>query len=158
MVKNIKIVVMGSEDVGKTTLMEKFIGNIGKVEHKGITTAIDYGNITVNDKKIHFFGTPGQNRFKFMRDLTLNGVDFVIVIVDGTIGLRDTDKDIINHLTKNNIPYCVFINKIDILTDSEINKIEGEINSISNNHKKIIKGSALSSEGFDELMDILKSL
>ncbi|WP_332244310.1 GTPase [Methanococcus aeolicus] len=37
MSKEPKIVVMGSENVGKTTIMEKLIGNIGKVEYNGTT-------------------------------------------------------------------------------------------------------------------------
>ena len=57
------------EDVGKTTLMENLITNVGKVEHNGTTVAIDYGRIEMDDKKFHFFGTPGQERFGFMREI-----------------------------------------------------------------------------------------
>ncbi|CAB3287288.1 protein of unknown function [Methanocaldococcus lauensis] len=43
--------MVGSSDVGKTTLMENLIGKIGKVEHNNITIAIDYGSLTINGKK-----------------------------------------------------------------------------------------------------------
>ena len=84
--------VLGSEDAGKTTLMENLLGNIGKVEYSGTTVAIDYGNLILNGKKVHIFGTPGQKRFHFMRELTLKGVDFATVILDSKRGIVELDK------------------------------------------------------------------
>ena len=60
MSKEIKIVVMGSEDVGKTTLMENLIGKIGKVEHNGTTVAIDYGNIEIEGKRYIYLELSGK--------------------------------------------------------------------------------------------------
>ncbi|AEH06395.1 GTP-binding protein [Methanothermococcus okinawensis] len=156
--KEIKIVVMGSEDVGKTTLMENFIGHIGKVEHNGTTVAIDYGNIIINGKKLHLFGTPGQERFEFMRELTLNGVDYVLLVLDATTGLKNLDKKIIDKLCSKKIPYVIFINKTDGATEKELEKLKKEIEILCNNYCYIIEGSALNNKGFDELKNVLANL
>jgi hypothetical protein len=157
MSKELKVVIMGSEDVGKTTLMENLLGNIGKVEHNGTTVAIDYGNIELNGKKIHIFGTPGQERFEFMRELTLNGTNFVILVIDATVGLRQTDRNILNLLNNRKIPYVVFINKTDIC-DKESDELMNEISPLCSNCNAIIFGSALEKTGFDNLKDFLASL
>jgi small GTP-binding protein len=158
MSKEIKIVVMGSEDVGKTTLMENLIGNIGKVEHNGTTVAIDYGNIEIEGKKIHLFGTPGQERFEFMRELTLNGTDFVLLVLDAVNGLKQTDKNIINTLCSKKIPYAVFINKTDLCNGEESENLKKEIYSLCPDCDYIIEGSAIKKEGFDRLKDIFANL
>ncbi|XRP97194.1 GTP-binding protein [Methanocaldococcus sp. 16A] len=146
-VGEIKVVVVGSSDVGKTTLMENLIGRIGKVEHNGITTAIDYGSLTINAKKIHFFGTPGQKRFEFMRELALKGTNLALVVLDASRGITKEDEEIIKLLESKQIPYGVFINKTDI---GKIN-----INEVYNlcNPKFVVKGCAIKKEGFDELIN-----
>ncbi|WP_292460587.1 ATP/GTP-binding protein [Methanothermococcus sp.] len=156
--KEIKIVVMGSKDVGKTTLMENLIGNIGKVEHNGTTVAIDYGNITINGKKLHLFGTPGQERFEFMRELALNGVDFVLLVLDAATGLSELDKKIIDKLYSKRIPYIIFINKIDIADDKNLEAVKKEIEGLCPNNPPIVEGSALNCNGFDKLKNILASI
>ena len=156
--KEIKIVVMGSEDVGKTTLMENLIGNIGKVEHNGTTVAIDYGNTVINGRKLHLFGTPGQERFEFMRELALNGVDFVLLVLDAAAGLNELDKKIIDKLCSKRIPYIIFINKIDIVDKKKLEELKKEIEVLCNNYYHIVEGSALKNKGFDELKNIFANL
>ncbi len=156
-IKKIKVVIMGSENAGKTTFMEKLIGNIGKVEYNGTTTAIDYGNIELNNKKIHIFGTPGQERFEFMRELTLKGVDFVILIIDISTGLKKVDKQILNKLKKDNISYSIFINKIDKTNNDIIDFLKEELLE-KYNCKNIISGSAKENIGISDVIELLKTL
>jgi len=156
--KKLKVVVLGSEDVGKTTLMENLLGNIGKVEYSGSTVAIDYGNLILNGKKIHVFGTPGQERFHFMRELTLKGVDFAIVVLDSSRGLIDLDKEIFNALNNMKIPYLIFINKIDIVNREKLNRLLDEIKENYRDCHYIIEGSGLNGVGLDKLKDILSTV
>ncbi|ABO35988.1 small GTP-binding protein [Methanococcus maripaludis C5] len=155
MVKELKIVVMGSEDVGKTTLMEKLIKNIGKVEHNGTTVAIDYGRIEMGDKKFHFFGTPGQERFGFMREIAIEGADYAFLVLDATVGLRKVDLDIIGLLTNKNIPFSVFINKMDLCNESNAIDIINNLNCLTEN-SNIVTGSIYRKEGLSEIIDQLK--
>ncbi|AEF96539.1 GTP-binding protein [Methanotorris igneus] len=150
----IKVVVVGSSDVGKTTLMENLIGKIGKVEYKGTTVAIDYGSIEINNKKIHFFGTPGQKRFEFMRDIALNGADFVVLVIDATVSLGGVDREIIDALKNKGIPYLIFINKTDLVEKSKIEEIKNELKSLN---VDILEGSALNREGIDKIVGCILS-
>ncbi|MBB6401574.1 hypothetical protein HNP92_000859 [Methanococcus maripaludis] len=155
MVKELKIVIMGSEDVGKTTLMENLIKNVGKVEHNGTTVAIDYGRIEMDDKKFHFFGTPGQERFGFMREIAVEGADYAFLVLDATVGLRKVDNDIINLLSTKNIPFSVFINKMDLCNESNAVEIINNLNGLIES-SNIVKGSIYRKEGLSEIMDQLK--
>ena len=143
----IYVVVVGSTGMGKSTLMENMIGKIGKVEYKGITTAIDYGSLIINDKKIHFFGTPGQKRFEFMRELALKGTSLALMVLDASRGITEEDKDIIKLLESKNIPYGVFINKTDV-KDMDINEVCNFCTPLF-----VVKGSAIKKDGFNELIN-----
>ncbi len=117
--KGTKIVILGSADSGKTTTIENILDRknekVTKIEHKGTTVALDYGNIMVNGEKLHIFATPGQERFNFMREILSKGVDGAIVVIDNSKGLTNTDKQIIEKLNSNDVPYVVFCNKQDII-------------------------------------------
>jgi len=151
----LKVVVLGSEDVGKTTIMENILDKMGKVEYKGTTTAIDYGNLVSDGKEIHIFGTPGQERFKFMREITLRGADLVVLVLDGSRGMVEEDKRIIEMLEDMEMPYLVFINKIDIAEREQINKLLDEIREYCKSCHCIIEGSGLRGDGLDKLKEVM---
>jgi uncharacterized protein len=115
--KETKIVILGSYNSGKTTTLENICEKMTRVEYNGTTISLDYGNIEVNGKKVHIFTTPGQERFKFMREILSQGLDGAIVVIDSSQGLTSTDKNIINRLNSNNVPYVIFANKQDIGTE-----------------------------------------
>ena len=116
--KETKIVILGSADSGKTTTLETLLNRrnekITKIEFKGTTVALDYGNTTINGKKIHIFATPGQERFKFMRDILSNGLSGAILVIDNSKGVTDADMRIMEDLNLTNVPYIIFSNKQDI--------------------------------------------
>lgn len=90
----IKIVFSGPTGAGKTTA----IGAISEIPpvrtevkatdevaaRKDTTTvALDYGQVTLDDgEQLKLFGTPGQERFGFMREILLRGALGLIVLVD----------------------------------------------------------------------------
>ncbi|MBE2900590.1 hypothetical protein DNK57_07285 [Methanothermobacter thermautotrophicus] len=117
--KETKVVIFGDYDTGKTTTLEQLCDKITKVEYKGTTLALDYGNCIVNGEKIHLFATPGHERFKFMLEIISNGLDAAIIVVDNSRGVTLAEKEIMAELDEKNIPYVVFSNKQD-LDDSEL--------------------------------------
>ncbi len=117
--KETKIVVMGAYNSGKTTTLEQICHNKAKVEYNGTTTALDYGNTMISGEKVHFFGTPGQDRFRFMRRILSEGLDGAILVVDNSNGITSTDQEILDRLAQFKIPYVVFSNKQD-LNSSEL--------------------------------------
>ncbi len=110
----IKFLVTGSYNSGKTTVMESLIGNIVKVEYNGTTVALDYGKLRVNSHVIHLFGTPGQERFKFMRDILSNGADGGVLVVDSSLPINKNELEIIEEFRHTKIPFVIFANKRDL--------------------------------------------
>jgi small GTP-binding protein len=156
--KEAKIVILGSADSGKTTTIENLLDRknekITKIEHNGTTVALDYGNTIINGERIHIFASPGQERFKFMREILSNGLDGAIVVIDNSIGITATDANILEKLNNKSIPHVIFANKQDIsqgIPESEHIK----------DNTKVIPTIALNSEGIheglDELLKMMKS-
>lgn len=115
--KEIKIVILGFYNSGKTTTLENICQKKAKIEYKGTTISLDYGNTTINGEKVHIFGSPGQERFEFMREILSKGLDGAIVVIDSSNGITTVDETILNSLNNKNVPYVLFANKQDINTE-----------------------------------------
>ncbi|HMK53686.1 MAG TPA: GTP-binding protein [Methanobacteriaceae archaeon] len=121
--KETKIVILGSYNSGKTTTLENLCQKKTKIEYNGTTIALDYGNTQVDGEKIHLFASPGQERFRFMREILSKGLDGAIVVVDNSLGVTALDMEIMETLTRGKVPYIVFANKQDLNTEEL--KLEG---------------------------------
>ena len=153
--KETKIVILGSADSGKTTTLETLLNRrnekVTKIEFNGTTVALDYGNTTINGERIHIFATPGQERFKFMRDILSNGLSGAIVVIDNSKGVTNTDVRIMENLNSTNVPYIIFSNKQDIAPgDLESEHISQNI--------PIIPTTAKTGEGIQEGLEVLLKL
>jgi small GTP-binding protein len=124
----LKVVVTGPFNSGKT----QFIKTISEIDVvttekkvtlpeyaavKGETTvAMDFGRVTLGDKKIFLFGTPGQQQFDFMWEvLTENMLGFVVV-VDSTDRKRFKEAKEIIRFFRDILeePFVVAANKQDL--------------------------------------------
>ena len=112
--KETKILILGSYNSGKTTTLENICHNKAKVEYNGTTISLDYGNTQIDGKKVHLFASPGQERFRFMREVLSRGMDGAIVVVDNSQGVTSLDLEIIQTLHQGKVPYVVFANKQDL--------------------------------------------
>jgi hypothetical protein len=112
--KETKIVIFGAYDSGKTTTLDNLCEKKTNVEYNGTTISLDYGNTHLNGEKIHLFASPGQERFKFMREILAHGLDGAIVVVDNYRGVTDMEIEIMSQLDSKNVPYIVFANKQDL--------------------------------------------
>ncbi len=92
-----KILFTGSVNAGKTTAI-KTISDIPIVStHEKTTVAMDYGCISIaNKEKIHLYGTPGWERFNFMRNILIEGVTGLILLLDNS--RNDPKQDLIFYL------------------------------------------------------------
>jgi len=89
-----KVVVTGPFNAGKTEFVrtasdieivstERIITDAAAKEGKTATTvALDYGHVKVGDALLHLYGTPGQERFKFMWNILSSSSDAFILVVD----------------------------------------------------------------------------
>jgi hypothetical protein len=117
--KKCKIVVFGAFGAGKTTLIKTLDPASNHVEAMctgGTTTvALDYGRIQVNGTHIHIFGTPGQERFEFAREIIGRGMDGAILLLDATSPADDFIHLLYDSLSASRIPFVIFLNKCDCI-------------------------------------------
>jgi uncharacterized protein len=115
--KKCKIVIFGAFGAGKTTLIKTLDPESTHVEADctgGTTTvALDYGRMQVNGHSVYLFGTPGQERFEFAREIISKGMDGAILIVDATSMLDDFTKHLYDSLSSARVPLVVFLNKCE---------------------------------------------
>ncbi len=147
--KETKILILGSYNSGKTTTLEKICHNKAKVEYNGTTISLDYGNTQIDGKKVHLFASPGQERFRFMREVLSRGMDGAIVVVDNSQGVTDLDLEIIQTLHQGQVPYVVFANKQDL------NTAELDLNGFK---AQIIPTTAHEGKGVQEGLDLLLNM
>jgi small GTP-binding protein len=115
--KRYKIVVFGAFGAGKTTLVKTLDPESTHVEADcagGTTTvALDFGRVLMDGNHIHIFGTPGQERFEFAREIIGKGMDGAILLVDVTSPVDDFIHHLHDSLCAARIPFVIFLNKCD---------------------------------------------
>ncbi len=161
--------VLGRPNVGKSTLLNRLIGEkISAVSSKPQTTrnkiSIIYND---EDSQIIFLDTPGIQKpgnelGKFMQkesESSLDEVDIVTYLVDTSTKIGRLDRMIIDLLKKapKNLKIILLINKIDQVKKEElldiINLYKDELN-----FEEIIPISAMMGDGIEEFMKVLKDL
>jgi len=113
--KKCKIVVFGAFGAGKTTLIKTLDPESRHVEAPcagGTTTvALDFGKLHLNGCNIHLFGTPGQERFEFVREIIGKGMDGAVLLVDATSPPNGFIRRLYDSLVAEKVPLIVFLNK-----------------------------------------------
>jgi len=117
--KKCKIVVFGAFGAGKTTLVKTLDPESTHVEAAcagGTTTvALDFGRVLMDGNHIHIFGTPGQERFEFAREIIGTGMDGAILLIDATSPVDDFIHHLYDSLTSAGIPFVIFLTKCDTI-------------------------------------------
>ncbi|MEO6921043.1 MAG: ATP/GTP-binding protein [Collimonas sp.] len=101
-----KLIFLGSPGVGKTTAI-RAVSDESPVctdvqstdEHRSTTVALDFGELTLADGDVlHLFGVPGQERFKFIWPLVVEGAMGLILMVDNS---QETPFDALDFYLNN---------------------------------------------------------
>ena len=153
--------IIGRPNVGKSTLMNRMIGQkIAITSYKPQTTRTKIRTIyTGEEGQIVFLDTPGihQSRTKLGAYMvkaakgTLKEVDVILWLVEPRQKLSDEDKAIIELLKEVKTPVIVVINKIDKVKKAEILPVIDEYAHQGVFHE-IIPVSARTGDGVDQLM------
>lgn len=124
--------ILAHVDAGKTTLTEQLlyltgaIRNAGSVDsgtaatdslaiekQRGISVRTASAGTKWRDITINIIDTPGHIDFAGEVERALSALDYAVVVISAVEGVRAHTENILKSLHKANLPYIIFINKID---------------------------------------------
>ena len=164
MKRTVFISIVGRPNVGKSTIMNRILGEkIAIVSNKPQTTRnCIRGILTEGEDQFVFFDTPGihrpQNRLgDYMVTAAKSGMqqgDVVMLVVDVNKPVSKTEEEIIDYLKREGVPSVLVLNKIDTVRRDMIAE---KIAAYASKHEfdAVIPVSAKSGKHVDEVMDEL---
>jgi len=165
--KNAFVSIIGRPNVGKSSLLNKLIGEkIAAVSDKPQTTRTKItGVLTKDNTQYVFMDTPGFHKAKTKLsehmikavNESITDVDIVMLVVDCTKKISENELNLINSFKIKKSPAILVINKIDLI--SEKSKLLEIINNYSQlyDFKAVIPVSALNNDGLDIILEELKN-
>jgi GTPase len=156
--------IIGKPNVGKSTLLNRFIGQkIAIITHKPQTTRNRITGIkNLDDAQIIFIDTPGLHEAKSAlaksmvnaaREV-LSEVDIAMLVVDADSGIRKDDLGIIDSLKTVEIPVIAVLNKIDTVRKEELLPVIDSLSGLFP-FKEIVPVSAIKDYNLDRLEQVL---
>jgi GTP-binding protein Era len=162
--KSAFIAIIGSPNVGKSTLINHIVGaKVAIVSVKPQTTRNKIvGIVTGKDFQMVFLDTPGVHEPKnklgeYMVKTAMEstrGVEAVLFLCDAKYGIGERDKGILERLVKGGLPIVGAVNKIDLVDKAVSDKLVEELRELG--LKKVYPISAKTGEGVMVLMAMLK--
>ena len=161
------ITIIGRPNVGKSTLLNRFVGQkVAIMSDKAQTTRNRIqGVVTDEESQIVFIDTPGIHKPKHaLGDFMLNaaysalkGVDGILVVVNASEKIGPGDRLVTERVKQANIPVFLVINKIDLVTPDELLPI---IDSYRQEHDfdEIFPISATEGNNVDALVKGIKEI
>lgn len=156
------VTLIGRPNVGKSTLMNRVIGQkIAITSNKPQTTRNRIQTIyTCEQGQIIFLDTPGIHKAKnklgeymvSVAERTLNEVDVVLWLVEPSTFIGAGERHIIEQLKKVSTPVILVINKIDTVKKEEILEFIAAYKEVYD-FAEIVPVSALKGENADHLID-----
>lgn len=168
MTKTAFIAIVGKPNVGKSSLLNRILGQkIAIVSSKPQTTRTKImGVLTQGETQLVFTDTPGfhiaHNKLgEKMNEAvgdTVGGVDACLFLVEPKGELNEQELELLKMFKKKNLPVILAINKIDMINDKEVllNRIV-ELNTLYD-FTAIVPVSATDGDHVDELVDELNKL
>ena len=160
------VTIIGSPNVGKSTLMNRFVGQkVSIVSQRAQTTRNRImGVVSRKGYQMVFLDTPGvtlpKNKLgEYMVKVaydSLNEVEAILFMVDAVNGIREKDEAIIEKLRTVSAPVIAAINKADAATLDNIETARERLEK-EGFIKEIIKISAADGRGMDKLEAALKA-
>ena len=160
------VAIVGKPNAGKSTLMNHIIEHkVAIVSPKAQTTRNKIEGIYTDERmQVVFIDTPGIHKSTTKLGVELNkmafsstkDVELTLFIVDASKKISEEDEKLIERLKTLECPLVLVLNKIDLLTKSELIDISLEWNK-KYNFEDIIQISALKDNNIEELKNIIYS-
>ncbi|MFO7867994.1 MAG: GTPase Era [Bacteroidales bacterium] len=158
--------IVGNPNVGKSTIMNEFIGErLSIITNKSQTTRHRIHGIVNSDSyQIVFSDTPGvlKPNYKLQKTM-LKAAESALVDADVVLYVTDTKEEsnknemFVQHISQQSIPVLVVINKIDISSQEELVKLV-EMWEEKLPHAEIIPCSALKKFNLDYILQRIIAL
>ncbi|WP_304178151.1 GTPase Era [Leptotrichia trevisanii] len=160
------ITIVGRPNVGKSTLMNKLVKEkVAIVSDKAGTTRDQIkGIVNINENQFIFVDTPGIHKPKHLlgEHMTnvaleaLENVDLIMFMLDGTQEISTGDMFVNENVRSVNTPIVLVINKIDKMTDEEIEEKKKEIREKLGEFDEIITLTAEYAIGIHKIFEVAK--
>ena len=162
------IAIVGKPNVGKSSILNKILGQkIAIVSSKPQTTRTRImGVLTENDTQLVFIDTPGLHKPRndldrfMLRSVneSVAGVDACILVVEAGRDISQEESQLIDKFKSMDIPAILAINKIDTIQDKS--KLAQQISKLSPMYdfEAVVPCSAQTNSGISDLKDELKKL
>ncbi len=164
MKRTVFISIVGRPNVGKSTLMNRILGEkVAIVSNKPQTTRNCIRGIhTVGEDQFVFFDTPGihrpQNRLgDYMVSAAKAGMqqgDVVLLVADVTRPISKTEEDVIAYIKKEGVPSVLVLNKVDTARRETIAETIASYAS-RHNFDAVVPVCAKSGKNVDEVIEEL---
>ena len=170
----IKVSILGKQNVGKSSLLNKILGEdrIIVSEHPGTTRDAIEAIFKHNSLKLIFIDTAGlRGKSKLREDIeyystlrtykAVDNSDIVLLILDSTQGVSIQDKKIASYIKKEKRACIIILNKCDLIKDEVdksllIKEIRYELAFIKNS--PIILTSSLTGYNIDKIIFKIKEV
>ena len=160
------ITIVGRPNVGKSTLMNKLVKEkVAIVSDKAGTTRDQIkGIVNIGENQFIFVDTPGIHKPKHLlgEHMTnvaleaLENVDLIMFMLDGTQEISTGDMFVNENVRSVNTPIVLVINKIDKMTDEEIEEKKKEIREKLGEFDEIITLTAEYAIGIHKIFEVAK--
>jgi len=158
------VALIGRPNVGKSTLMNKLIGQkIAITSHKPQTTRNQIRTVYTDERgQIVFMDTPGIHKAKnklgnymvSVAEHTLKDVDLILWLIEPTENIGAGDRHIMEQLKEVKTPVILCINKIDTIPAEQILPVIASY-SKEMEFAEVIPISAMKGKGCDDLTDTI---
>ena len=162
------VTLLGRPNVGKSTLINKLIGEKITITSPVAQTTRNKlkGILTSEIGQIIFVDTPGVHKPHHLlgeilvknAKSAINGVDIVLLVLDSSVEPGRGDEYIKDFLVANKTEFLVVLNKWDLVCDELKNLRLEQYKKLFENSKQLQIVSASQGQGCSELIDIVFSL
>ena len=161
------IAIVGRPNVGKSSLLNAMVGaKVAIVSDKPQTTRTRItGVLTQGETQLVFIDTPGLHKprtslGRFMvRQVSesVADVDAAVFVVEANGPLTNAEEQLIENFRQRQAPVVAVLNKIDQCKDKSLIITKMALLAEKYNFDQIVPISALTGEGVDLLVDLLKN-